>query len=82
MRNDNIVKEYVKSISDSSLDDLFLKLQRKIGVDVADAADILSQDKDVDKWLASASSADEWFEMMDRVHDIIKKEVYSRNKSK
>jgi len=73
-RPETILREYVRRLSDDDVRSLTEQLSQKLQSDRAHAAAILSRDRDVDRWLGSAASADEWFDMMDTVQTFVEQE--------
>jgi hypothetical protein len=78
---DVTLKEYVKKLSDDSLYFLNIRLSQAMCGDRADIADFLSQDRGLDNWLQSATTAEEWFDMVDLVGEFVRKEVNRRGTS-
>jgi hypothetical protein len=63
----SIIKEYVSHLSDVEVSELNQRLSQRLGGDYGQVATMLEQDPNIDFWLKTASSADEWFDMVDRI---------------
>ena len=72
MKNiDTMLKEYVRRLNDDDLRYLFSRYSQLLCGDRADAINFLSQAKDVDRWLSSASSSFELFNMVDELGELV-----------
>ena len=78
-KTDAVLKEYVRGLSDEDLRFLNSRFQQLLCGDRAEIADILFKDKDVDRWLASATSAEDWFDMLDVVGQNVVREAKRRH---
>jgi len=78
MRN-SVASDYVKRLSDEALDDLAMRFQQDLAGDKAMICEFLSQDKEVDKWLAKAADADEFFDMLEVVGEAVLRECNYRD---
>ena len=76
-----LVKEYVGRLSDEHVSFLHSRLTQRYANDVSEALEFVSKANDMDKWLCSASSAAEFYEMLDRIEDQLEKEVAKREKA-
>lgn len=75
MKNcENVLKEYVRKLIDDDLKYLFFRCNQLLCGDRAEISEFLSQNRDLDRWLQSAASASELFDMLDLVSDAAKKE--------
>lgn len=79
MKTENIVREYVRRLSDEDLKNISSRLTQNLSGDKAEVADMLSRSSDVDKWLKSANSSDEFFDMMDEIEREVNFEFQKRN---
>jgi thiamine biosynthesis protein ThiC len=79
-RNDSFVKEYVQRLSEDDLTYLQTRFQQKLAGDAAQIADYLSRNREIDRWLASARSNREWFEMFEYVGQTVQREIIHRGK--
>ena len=77
-KDDVIVTEYVRKLSDEDLSFLGGRFKQRLSGDMADVARILSKDHDIDKWLSGANSGSEWFEMVERIDAAVKTEQEAR----
>jgi hypothetical protein len=73
-----IVREYVGKLSDENLRFMQTRLQNRLAGGVAAAVDYLSAVPEVDKWLSTAKSGDEFFEMVGLVTDHVERETKRR----
>jgi len=73
-----LLREYVAQLSVGELQSVNQRLSHKLCGDYAEVARILSQDKEIDQWLRSANSADEWFNLLDIIEAAIGKELKRR----
>ena len=78
-RMKNVLKEYVKKLSDDGLKFINLRLSQRVGGDVAEAVEFLQQHPEMDRWLASAGSASDFFDMVDLVDATVQQEVRRRS---
>lgn len=78
MKADAVVKEYVKRISDDDLSYLGIRYKQGLCGDKAEIALKLAEDEELDRWLSSSISADEWFEMVDSIGECVKSEYNRR----
>lgn len=70
MKKDSvIVKEYCARVSDDELNCLVDKLTKPVCGDTADVSYFFEKDKEIDKWLCQAKSADDWFDKVDMIQD-------------
>jgi hypothetical protein len=78
-QSDVILTEYVKRLSDDDLSWLRIRSKQDVCGDKADIANFLSKDKDVDRWLLTAATADDLFDMLELVGNHIQQEYNRRN---
>lgn len=64
---DVYLKEYCTRLSDENLNFLHTRLGQKLSGDMAEALDFLSSVKEIDRWLSSADSSGEFFDMVDLI---------------
>ena len=77
-KDDVIVTEYVRKLSDEDLSFLGGRFKQRLGGDMADVAKVLAKDADIDKWLSGANSGSEWFDMVEKIDDTVKTELEHR----
>ena len=75
---ETFLAEYAKRLSDQDLDYLRLRIEQNLCGDRADVASLLSRDREMDRWLATANGADEFFDMVDLVGNYICDEYDAR----
>lgn len=79
---ESILKEYVRRLNDDTLRVLYSRLSQSMCGDVAEAAEVLSQDRTIDNWLSTASSAADWYSMLDLIEEYVRKEHSRRSGDK
>ena len=79
---ETILREYARRTSDEDLRYLQIRFSSLMAGDRAEIANLLSKDKEVDKVLASAISAEEWFEFVDIVGSGVFAEAKKRKSSR
>jgi hypothetical protein len=75
---DTILKEYVSRLNLDGLKFLSIRLDQRIGSDLAEALDAMSTCNDVDKWLSSAKSCEELYNMIDLAQEYVDRELHKR----
>jgi len=73
-----VLKEYFKKLTDEQLNFLRVRFRQRLCGDLSDIAVELAKDPDVDAWLKESTSADEWFQMVDRLGVCVDREVNRR----
>lgn len=71
---ESLVKEYVRRISDDELNYLNIRYVQNLFGDKAEVAHCLSRDKQIDKLLAAATDAEDWFDIVDYIGEYVNKE--------
>lgn len=77
-KTDVFLKEYVGCLNNDALKYLSVRLENRISSDLAEALDALSNTNEMDKWLASAKSNDELYDMVDLVQEYVDRELHKR----
>lgn len=80
-KNLEAVKHYARSLSEEQLEFLCDRLEQKFSTDLVDGLQIMQESADIDRWLASARSSKEFFEMIDVVKYILESEIKRRSKT-
>ena len=80
--SDAMLAEYVKRVSDEDLSFLRGRFRQDLCGDKAEALNILSKDRELDKWLSTATSADEFFDMIDVTANFVCTEYNRRNENR
>lgn len=75
---DVYLKEYCKRLSEDDFRYLHQRSTQKLFGDTADVLNFLSKTKELDKWLSSAASCSDLYEMLDLFNSIVEKEEESR----
>lgn len=78
MKRDRAVVEFINSVSDEDLRFLALRLIEKMSGDMPDALNFLSRKQEVDLFLGSASSVEDFYKSCDTIKDWVVKEVKRR----
>jgi hypothetical protein len=73
-----ILRECVSKLSEVQLEFLNDRFQQRLSGDIPECLDLISKLPELDRWLASAQSSDEFFEMVDRIADQVLKEYNKR----
>jgi hypothetical protein len=74
-RPDSFLREYARSLPDENLYFLHMRFQQNLCGDLSEIATIMQSNYNIDKWLNSADTVEEWFGMLDLVSNQIKQEV-------
>ena len=80
-RPDVYLKEYCYSLSEDNLKFLSQRLHYRLQDDLAEALNFLCNVREIDRWLVSAETCDELFDMLDLVQDCIMLENGRRNRN-
>lgn len=75
---DVYLKEYCQRLSDDNLKFMTGRLNQRLGGDVAEILDFLSNVREIDRWLASSNTSNDLFDMIDLVHSSVVKEYDRR----
>ena len=75
---DLYLREYCKRLSEDQFKFISQRFSQKFQGDIDDALIFLGETKELDKWLSSASSSKEFYDMLDSVHFSIEKEITAR----
>lgn len=70
-----IVVEYVATLSEDDIRTLYQRLSDKFSGDVPDALNVMSCDPRMDSVLGAAESSHDFFEILDKIREILGKEV-------
>lgn len=73
------LKEFCHKLSDDHVRFLQGRLSQRIGADMAEAVEFLGGIREIDKWLCSASSCNEFYDMIDLVFFAVNKEHEKRS---
>jgi hypothetical protein len=75
---DTYLKEYCQRLSDENLKFLTQRLTQRLLGDTAEVIDFLSSTKEIDRWFSSASSCEDFYDMLDSFQLIVEKEDENR----
>lgn len=76
-----LVKEYVGKLTEEQVTFLYSRLTQRYANDMSEALEMVSKTNDMDRWLCSATSAAEFYEMLDKLEQQLQKEVAKRDKA-
>jgi hypothetical protein len=76
---DVYLKEYCQKLSDDNLKLLGNRLSQKMSGDLGDVLEFLSNNREMDRWLASAQTSIELYDMIDAVGESVATELQKRN---
>lgn len=76
---DAILKDYVAKLTPDNLKFLSVRLNDRISGDLGEALDVLSANHDVDKWLKTAKSSNDFFDMLDKVKEYVDRDINKRS---
>ena len=68
------VREFAQDLSEGELEALTLKLIQKLQGDLSESLNLMSKSRSLDSFLASAKSADEFFDMIDQITQLLQQE--------
>jgi hypothetical protein len=71
---DIYLKEYCQRLSDDNLKFLAQRLSQRLSGDMAETFDFLSNVKEIDRWLATATTCNDLFDMIDFIYSVVQKE--------
>lgn len=75
---DNMLKDYVSKLSNENLKFIVERLTTRMSGDMADALDFVAKSNDVDKWLQSAKTCMEFYDMADLLLEYGEREYRKR----
>lgn len=75
MKNSPSLKEYANQLNDTDIHCIYVGFHEG---DTGGTTDYVSKNKDIEKWLSTAESTDEFFKMMDQIQAAIDAEYRSR----
>lgn len=74
----DLLKEYVRRLNDDDLRFLSLRLGQRLGGDVGDAVEFLQRHPDIDRWFDNATTAADFYDMVDLVDNSVQMEARKR----
>jgi len=79
MKNcENSVREYVRRLSEDDLRFVNSRLGQQLFGDRAEACMFLAQNREIDRWLSSANTANEFYDGLDLIADFADRECARR----
>lgn len=80
MKNfDVILKEYFQRLSDENLKFVTARFNQRYGGDLGEVLDFIGSSKDIDKWLQTAASHEDFYDMMEELAKIANQEAERRS---
>jgi hypothetical protein len=80
-KTDVFLKECVGKLSDDDLDFIVSRLDQNLQGDLSEWLTVLSKNYEIDRMLCSAKSTDEFYDTVDQIEDLVRKEYNRRKKS-
>lgn len=74
----DVLREYVRRLNDEDLKYIGMRLGNRLGGDMGEAIEVIQRHSEVDRWLSTANSADDFFTMIDQVDNYVQLEVKKR----
>lgn len=68
------LKEYAKKLNDEDLKFLSTRFNQRIGSDLSDIVEFTQKSPEIDKWLMTAESAGDFFDMLDQIEYFVQQE--------
>lgn len=75
---ETLLKEYVTRLSDENLKFANGRLTQRLAGDLPEVLDFFSKSNDMDRWLSSAKTCDDFYNMLDFAHKVLDKEYTKR----
>ena len=75
---DSILKEYMGRLNVDTLKYLAIRLEDRVSGDLAEALDVVSKNSEIDKWLRSAETCDEFYDLVDTLQEYVCRELNKR----
>jgi len=80
MKNcENVLREYAHRLNDEDLKYLVFRYSQLLSGDRAEISQFVSQNWDIDKWLQTATTSTEFFDMLDLIGEAVFKEHTARS---
>jgi hypothetical protein len=73
------LKEFCLKLSDDNLRFLHGRLSQRLGGDLAEAVDFLGGIREIDKWFSTASTCNDFYDMVDHIFFAVNKEHEKRS---
>lgn len=77
-KTETIVKDYIVKLSFDDLKFLSVRFDERIGSDLSEATEFLSRSLEIDRWLQTARSATEFYDMLDEIQYHVDNEISKR----
>jgi hypothetical protein len=81
-RQDAVVKEYVRRLSDDDLNMIIERSVQPVRGDRADISLVFQKDKEIDRWLLQSKGAFDWFDRVEMIEEASVAEMSRRQKPK
>lgn len=73
------LKEYCQKLSEDQLKNVGQRLNQRLSGDLAEVFDYFKEVKEIDRWLLSATTCNELFDMVDLIDASFQKEIEKRS---
>lgn len=78
-KSNDFLKEYVKLLNDEDLKFLHVRLTYQVGGDLGEVVEFIQKNKEVDRWMASASTSNEIYDMLEQLSYFVNQESKKRS---
>lgn len=78
-KTDVILKDFVSKLNLDDLKYLSFRLEQRISGDLPEALELMAEHQELDRWLASAKSSNELYDMIDTTQEYIDRELCKRS---
>ena len=79
-KTDIVLKECVGKLSEDDLNFAVGRLEQNLQGDLPEFLNVLARNYEIDRMLMSAKSADEFYDIVDQLDELVKKEYNNRKK--
>lgn len=79
--SNDFLKNYARRLSDHDLELLNSRLEDRLFGDMAECCHIFQRAQDLDRWISTATSPEDFWEMTDMIHAAVKAESARRSVS-
>lgn len=78
-KTETILREYVARLGPENMKYLLMRLDQRLGNDLAEALNTMSGYQDMDRWFKTADSCNELYDMIDTAQEFISREYRRRS---
>ncbi len=75
----NLLKEYISNLSDDDIKFLESRLNQRLSGDIPEVLNFLEKNSKVDFILSKTKTANELYDLVDAVAELVKQEIVTRN---